>query len=99
MKNQMKIPDELELAFQRLINLLPNPLKGDDHTRRIIFTYLKLGGEKLARQRIEIIKIHFREKAVRELSETQTLSDFHVAESQLLEPYSSESDSLEFPTE
>jgi hypothetical protein len=99
MKNQMKIPDELELAFQRLINLLPASLKGDDHTRRIIFTYLKLGGEKLARQRIEIIKIHFREKAVRELCETQTRSDFHVAESQLLEPYISESDSLEFPTE
>jgi hypothetical protein len=96
---QMKVPDELELAFQYLINLLPDPLKGDDHAQQIILTYLKLGGEKLARQRIEIIKIHFREKAVKEPSETQTPSDFHVAGSHISEPYLSESDSLEFPTE
>jgi hypothetical protein len=99
MTNQMKIPDELELAFKRLINLLPDPIKGDDHTQRIILTYLKLGGEKLARQRIEIIKIHFREKAVKEPSETQTILDFQVAESHISEAYLSESDGLEFPTE
>ncbi|RZB37021.1 MAG: hypothetical protein SRB2_01525 [Desulfobacteraceae bacterium Eth-SRB2] len=99
MTNQMKILDELELAFKRLINLLPDPLKGDDHTQQIILTYLKLGGEKLARQRIEIIKIHFREKALKEPSETQRPLDFHVAGSHISEPYLSESDSLEFPTE
>jgi hypothetical protein len=99
MTNQMKIPDELEWAFQHLINLLPDPLKGDDHTRQIILTYLKLGGNKLARQRIEIIKIHFCEKAVTEPSETQTPLDFRVAESYISESYLSESDSLEFPTE
>ena len=99
MKDQMKIPDELELAFQHLINLLPDPLKDDDHTRRILFIYLKLGGEKLARQRIEIIKMNFREKVVKEQYEAQDLSDFHVSEAHLSEAYLSESDSLEFPTE
>jgi hypothetical protein len=99
MTNQMKIPNELELAFKRLINLLPDPIKGDDHTRRIILTYLKLGGEKLARQRIEIIRIHFREKAVKEPSETPMTLEFHVAGSHISEPYLSESDNLEFPTE
>jgi len=99
MTNQMKIQDELELSFKRLINLLPHPIKGDDHTQRIILTYLKLGGEKLARQRIEIMKIHFLEKAVKEPSETQTPLDFHAAGSHISESYLSESDSLEFPTE
>jgi len=56
MTNQMKIPDELELAFQHLINLLPNPLKGNDHTQQIILTYLKLGGEKLASKYIFVKK-------------------------------------------
>ena len=99
MKDQMKIPDELELAFQHLINLLPDPLKDDDHIRRILFIYLQLGGEKLARQRIEVIKMNFREKAVKEQYEAQDLSDFHVSETHLSEAYLSESDSLEFPTE
>ncbi len=99
MTDQMKIPDELELAFQQLINLLPDPLKGDDHAQRIILTYIKLGGEKLARQRIEIIKIHFREKAVKEPSEIQTLLDLYSDGSDMSESYLSESDSLEFRTE
>jgi hypothetical protein len=99
MTNQVKIPDELELSFQRLIDLLPDPLKDDNHTLQIILTYLKLGGEKLARQRIEIINIHFREKALKEPSETQTLLDFQVTESHLSESYLSERDSFEFPTE
>ena len=99
MTNQMKIPGELEWAFQHLINLLPDPLKGDEHSQQIILTYLKLGGGKLARQRIEIIKIHFREKAVKEPSETKKPLDFYVAGSHISEPYLSESNSLEFPTE
>ena len=99
MTNQMKISDELELSFQHLINLLPAPFRGDDHTQRIILTYLKLGGEKLARQRIEIIKIHYREKVANEPSETQAMLDFHVAGSYIAESYLSESDGMEFPTE
>lgn len=99
MTNQMKIPGELEWAFQHLINLLPDPLKGDEHSQQIILTYLKLGGGKLARQRIEIIKIHFREKAVKEPSEIQKLLDLYSHGSDMPESDLSENDSLEFPTE
>ena len=99
MTNQMKISEELELAFKRLINLLPDPIKGDDHTQRIILTYLKLGGEKLARQRIEIIKIHFREKAFKEPSEIQTLLDLYSDGSDTTESDLSEGDGFEFPTD
>jgi hypothetical protein len=98
MTKQMKIPDELEWTFQNLINLHPDPLKGEDHTQQIILACLNFGGEKLARQGIEIIKIHFREKAVKEPSETRTPLDFNVAGSHISESDLSESDSLEFPT-
>ncbi len=62
MTNQTKIPDDLQRAFHRLIYHLPDPLKDDDHTQQVILNYLKFGDEKLARHRIEIIKISFREK-------------------------------------
>ncbi len=44
----MKIPNDLQGAFQRSINLLPYELKDDGHTQQVILTYLKFGGEKLA---------------------------------------------------
>jgi len=99
MTKQMKIPDDLQWAFQRLIDHLPYPLKDDDHTQQVILTYLKLGDEKLARHRIEIIKTHFREKIAKEPSEIQTLLDLHTDGSDMSESDLSESDSLEFPTE
>jgi len=98
MTNQMKIPDDLQWAFQRLIDHLPDSLKDDDHAQQVILTYLKFGDEKLARQRIEIIKTHFREKTVKEASEIQTLLDLHTDGSDMPESDLSEGDSLEFPT-
>ena len=99
MTNQIKIPDDLQWAFQSLIDHLPDPLKNDDHTQQVILTYLKFGGEKLARHRIEIIKTHFRGKTVKESSEIQTLLDLHTDGSDMSESDPSEGDSLEFPTD
>jgi hypothetical protein len=99
MTNQMKIPDDLQRAFHRLIDHLPDPLKEDDHTQQVILTYLKFGDEKLARHRIEIIKLSFREKTLEESSEIQTLLDLYSDGSDLSESDLSEADSLEFPTE
>ena len=66
----------------------------------IIFpTRLKFGDEKLARQRIEIIKISFREKTPEESSEIQTLLDLYSDGSDTPESDLSEGDSLEFPTD
>jgi hypothetical protein len=48
---------------------------------------------------MEIIKINFREKAVKEQYEARDLSDFQVSEAHLSEAYLSEGDSFEFPTE
>jgi hypothetical protein len=99
MTSQMKIPDDLQRAFHRLIDHLPDPLKEDHHTQQVILTYLKFGDEKLARHRIEIIKLSFREKTLEESSEIQTLLDLYSDGSDLSESDLSEADSLEFPTE
>jgi hypothetical protein len=99
MTNQMKIPDDLQRAFHRLIDHLPDPLKDDDHTQQVILTYLKFGDEKLARHRIEIIKTSFRGKTPEESSEIQTLLDLYSDGSDTPESDLSEGDSLEFPTD
>ena len=99
MTNQTEIPDDLQWAFHRLINHLPDPLKDDDHTQQVILNYLKFGDEKLARQRIEIIKISFREKTPEESSEIQTLLDLYSDGSDTPESDLSEGDSFEFPTD
>ena len=41
---------------------VPERLRSDSHTQKIIQLYLKLGGEKLAKQHIEIIKLRVREE-------------------------------------
>jgi hypothetical protein len=99
MTNQMKFPDDLQRAFHRLIDHLPDPLKDDDHTQQVILTYLKFGDEKLARHRIEIIKTSFRGKTPEESSEIQTLLDLYSDGSDTPESDLSEGDSLEFPTD
>lgn len=99
MTNQMKIPDDFQRAFHRLIDRLPHALKDDEHTQQVILNYLKFGDEKLARHRIEIIKISFREKTLEESSEIHTLLDLNSDGSDMPESGLSEGDSLEFPTD
>ena len=89
MTRQMRIPNDLQWVFQRLIDHLPVLLKDDEHTQQVILTYLKFGDEKLARQRIEILKTQFREKTASNPSEIQTLLDLHT----------DGSDNLDFPTD
>jgi hypothetical protein len=50
------IPDDLRSAFQRIIRQIPPELREDEHLFKITLAYLKLGGEKLARQGIEVAK-------------------------------------------
>jgi hypothetical protein len=98
MTNQLKIPDDFQRAFHRLIDHLPHALKDDEHTQQVILTYLKFGDEKLARHRIEIIKISFRGKTLEESSEIHTLLDLDSDGSDTPGSDLSEGDSLEFPT-
>jgi len=52
----LNIPEEFQYTFKRLINLVPYKQRNDRHTQEIVLLYLKLGGEKLARQYVEVLK-------------------------------------------
>jgi len=69
----LNIPDEFQYTFKRLINLAPHQQRNDQDTQNIVLLYLKLGGEKLARQYIEILKSDLRENEDR--TETSEESD------------------------
>lgn len=62
MIEDLNIPDELKRTYRQLMNKVPSQHRGDRHAQKIIQLYLKLGGERLAKQYIEIIKLHVREK-------------------------------------
>ena len=62
MAENLNIPEELQGTFKRLMSRVPEKLRIDSHIQRIIQLYLKLGGEKLAKQYIEIIKLRVREE-------------------------------------
>ncbi len=62
MEENLNIPDELQGTFKRLMNRVPEKLRTDSHTQKIIQLYLKMGGERLAKQHIEIIKLRIREE-------------------------------------
>jgi len=57
----LNIPDEFQYTFKRLINLVPYKQRNDRHTQKIVLLYLKLGGEKLAKQYVEVLKSDLRE--------------------------------------
>jgi hypothetical protein len=62
MAENLNIPDSLQGTFKRLMNRVPEKVRIDSHIQKIVQLYLKLGGEKLAKQYIEIIKLRVREE-------------------------------------
>ena len=61
MIEDLDIPEELQPTFKRVMRRLPAELKGDLEFLKNLLIYIKIGGEKLARQRIEVTKKPFRE--------------------------------------
>ena len=61
MTEEIEIPEELKLTFMRIIKRVPNELREETSLQKTTLVYLKLGGEKLAKQRIELTKKQFRE--------------------------------------
>ncbi len=92
MTKALNVPDEFENSFQHLIYSLPEILRNDERIQKIILVYLKLGGEKLARHGVEIIKMRLREEILK-----KSYEEPDVEESESDEPNSEEDDSLEFP--
>jgi len=73
MAENLNIPDELQGTLKRLMYRVPEKLRNDSHTQRIIQLYLKLGGEKMAKQHIEIIKLRVREEKRQNKAEADAL--------------------------
>jgi hypothetical protein len=61
MTEEIEIPEEMKLTFKRIIKRVPNELREEISLQKTTLVYLKLGGEKLAKQRIELTKKQFRE--------------------------------------
>ena len=95
MTENLNIPDELQGTFKRLMYRVPEKLRSYSHTQRIIQLYLKLGGEKLAKQQIEIIKLRVREEERQSKAEADA-SEGSDIEDESSDPSSSEFDSFGF---
>ena len=93
MTENLNIPDELQGTFKRLMYRVPEKLRSDSDTRKIIQLYLKLGGEKLVKQHIEIIKLRVREEELLKGAEANASEDSDNGDDSL-DPFISEFDSM-----
>ncbi len=63
MSESFHVPDEMIGAFNRLMNRIPAELREDESIRGKALSFLKLGGEPLARQWAETLKKSFPDAA------------------------------------
>jgi hypothetical protein len=75
MAGNVNIPDDILETLKRLMSAVPEKLRGDSHTQTVIQLYLKLGGEKLARQYIDIIKLNVLEEERENMDESENPED------------------------
>jgi hypothetical protein len=75
MADNVNISDDVMETFKRLMHQVPEKLRSDSHTQQVIQLYLKLGGEKLARQYIEVVKLNVREEERQDIDETENPED------------------------
>ena len=61
MTEDLDIPEKLQPTFRRIMKRVPTELKEDVEFQKTLSLYLKVGGEKLARQRIELTKKKFQD--------------------------------------
>jgi hypothetical protein len=75
MADNVNIPDELMGTFKRLMHQVPEKLRSESHTQQVIQLYLKLGGEKLAKQYIEIVRLNVRDEERQHIDEAENPED------------------------
>ncbi|MBI9085240.1 MAG: hypothetical protein JEZ11_16710 [Desulfobacterales bacterium] len=64
MIDKLNLPEEHQTAFRRMLRILPDGFREDEAKMQALLVYLKLGGEKLARQRLDIAKRAFQREFV-----------------------------------
>ena len=96
MKKNFIIPDELKGTFARLMNLVPDKLKNDAKTQKTISVYLKLGGEKLARQCVQVVKSNLPVEDTQNTTHDNTADTTEINEKKATDPDSPDVDDFEF---
>ncbi len=56
-----EIPENFRISFQRMKRILPTPIRYDPVVQKTTLAYLKLGGERLARHYIKLVKYRLKE--------------------------------------
>ncbi len=64
MTDEQNSAPELMEAFDRLMRYVPPEVANDEQVKKNIFIYLRLGGERLAHQYLQMIRKIFPEKIV-----------------------------------
>jgi hypothetical protein len=62
MTTMLDIPDDLKQPFRRILLKIPHEFQDDTNFLEVILVFLKLGGERLARQWIEVTKVRHRQE-------------------------------------
>lgn len=62
MARKTELTEELEKSYAKLLQSIPMELRDDENIKACLMVYLKLGGEKLAKQNVEIVKQQFSEE-------------------------------------
>jgi hypothetical protein len=99
MKKSFHLQDDLQKTFQNLLGQLPELLRNDASTQKIILVYLKLGGEKLANYGIEIIKKRFRTEGLVHTDAAHETESSQNEDFDMTEPHPHELGGFEFPVE
>ena len=99
MKKSFFVQEDLQKTYHNLLSRLPEPLRDDASTQKIVLVYLKLGGEKLAHHGIDVIIKQFEKERLVSSDEPQATETFLGEEVDMTEPYPHELGGFEFPIE
>lgn len=64
MTEPLIIPDEYQGSLKRLLSRAPLEQRSDEELQKCLLMYLKLGGEKLARHHVDMLKKTFPDQMV-----------------------------------
>ena len=71
----LEIPENFRISFQRMKRILPTPVRQDPVVQKTTLAYLKLGGERLARHYIKLVKYRLKElDELRKMAQEEALA-------------------------
>ena len=83
MFEKVEVPKDLMGSFRRVVRRIPVDLKKDDVLLDTVVAYLKLGGEKLARQAVESAKQSYELEVVQRKKKAREEALIRAAEARL----------------